>query len=335
MFAVHIALSLLPVLLFLAALRLMDSFKLVQIWGLLSAIGAGCLAAAAAFYVNTWIQGYFGLSDESLRRYPAPLAEELLKGILLGGLVARQRVGFLVDAAIYGFAIGTGFACVENIFYLGTRDAALLTWVVRGFGTAIMHAGTTAVLAILTKLLMDWGGEVLKPWMVFPGLLAAVVIHSAYNHFLLPPLVATALIAVTLPLLVSFVFERSEAATREWMTSGFDADQELLRLIESGGIADTRVGHYLGELQARFPGTIIVDMLCLVRLEMELSIRAKGMLMMREAGFSPKPDDAVRAKVSEVRYLEGSIGRTGLLAIDPFRRTSDRDKWQRSALGLD
>jgi protease PrsW len=312
----------------------MDSYKLVHIWGLIAAIGAGCVAAAAAYYVNTWIQGYFGLSDETLRRYPAPVAEELLKGLVLGGLVARRRVGFLVDAAIYGFAIGAGFACVENIFYLSTRDAGLGTWVVRGFGTAIMHAGTTAMLAIVTKLFMDrWQG--FRPYLLLPGLAVAIGVHAIYNQFLLPPLVATALIAVTLPLVVSFVFERSEAATRDWVTSGFDADQELLRLIESGTIADTRVGRYLGELRARFPGSIIVDMLCLVRLEMELSIRAKGMLMMREAGFSPKPDESVRSKVAEVRFLEGSIGRTGLLAIDPFRRTSDRDKWQRSALGLD
>jgi protease PrsW len=330
---VHIAVSLLPVLLFLLALRLLDSYKLVHVRDLLIAILAGCAAAGAAFYLNGWIQSYFSLTDQTLQRYPAPAVEELLKALLIGLFIARHKVGFLVDAAIFGFAVGTGFAFVENIFYLSTRDAEIWTWIVRGFGTAIMHAGTTAVLAMVAKQLVDrW--ERTGPEVLLPGLLMATAFHSIYNHFFLPPLVGTAVILVTLPLLVSLVFERSEAATQDWISEGFDADQELLQLIQTGAISDSRVGRYLTELKSRFPGPVIVDMLCLLRLEMELSIRAKGMLMMREAGFAPKPDEATRAKMTEVQFLEESIGRTGMLAIHPFRRTGGRDRWQRGVLGV-
>ncbi len=334
MTVVHVAVSILPVLLFLAGLRILDSYKLVKVWDLLTAIGAGCLAAGGAFLVNTWLTGVLDLDGRTFQRYPAPVVEELLKAILIGVLLVRHKVGFLVDAAIYGFAVGAGFACVENIFYLGTRDAGLWTWVVRGFGTAIMHAGTTALLALITKVLVD-RKRGFRVWLLLPGLAAAIAVHSVYNHFLLPPLVGTVVIFVTLLLLVSLVFARSEAATRDWISAGFDADQELLQLITSGTITDTRIGRYLAELRTRFPGPVIVDMLCLLRLEMELSIRAKGMLMMREAGFEPKPDESTRAKVAEVGFLEKSIGRTGIRAIHPFRRTEGRDRWQRGALGLD
>ena len=37
-------------------------------------------------------------------------------------------------------------------------------------------------------------------------------------------------------------------------------------------------------------------------------------------------------KLEEVRYLEGSIGKTGLLALKPFLHTSTRDLWQMTVL---
>ena len=50
-----------------------------------------------------------------LSRYIAPLTEETGKAALVVTLVATARVGFLVDAAVLGFAVGTGFALFENL----------------------------------------------------------------------------------------------------------------------------------------------------------------------------------------------------------------------------
>ncbi len=161
-----------------------------------------------------------------------------------------------------------------------------------------------------------------------PGILAAVAIHSAYNHFFLPPVVAAAVLLVALPLLVVAVFARSEHATREWLGSGLDSDLEIVESIVSGRALETRVGGYLRSLQARFPGEVVADMLCLVRLQAELSIRAKGLLLAREAGLDAPVGDDVRASLTELRYLESSIGRTGRLALKPLLRESARDAWQ-------
>ncbi len=52
----------------------------------------------------------------------------------------------MVDAAISGFAVGAGFAVIENLTYIPALSAAgLLTAAVRGLGTAMMHGGTTAI----------------------------------------------------------------------------------------------------------------------------------------------------------------------------------------------
>jgi hypothetical protein len=69
-------------------------------------------------------------------------------------------------------------------------------------------------------------------------------------------------------------------------------------------------------------------MLCYLRLHAELSIRAKGILMMRQAGFEVKPDPGVAERLSELDYLTKSIGVTGLLAIAPFVQKTAHDKWQ-------
>ena len=47
--------------------------------------------------------------------------------------------------------------------------------------------------------------------------------------------------------------------------------------------------------------------------------------IVREQGGSIAPDPEIKAKFEELRYLEKSIGTTGLLAIDPFLHTSSRD----------
>jgi hypothetical protein len=241
-------------------------------------------------------------------------------------------VGFVVDAAILGFAIGTGFAFLENLYYLRVMpDATLWTWIVRGFGTAIMHGGSTAILAMVAKTFADRAGAP-KPWLILPGLAVAVVLHSLYNHFLLQPLLATALIVLVFPWICIAVFQQSERGTRDWLGTGFDVDQELLRAMRAGQVTTTPVGEYLTTVRSRFDPEVIVDMLCLLRLRAELAIKAKGILMMREAGFDAEPDPALKGTFDELRYLEKSIGRTGMLALQPFLHTSTRDLWELTML---
>ena len=55
---------------------------------------------------------------------------------------------------------------------------------------------------------------------------------------------------------------------------GFDTDQELLQIINEGTISDTRIGRYLQNLKGRLEPTVVADMLCLIRLHLELSIQA-------------------------------------------------------------
>ena len=333
MSAIAIAISVLPVVLFLGALVLIDSYKLVSVRAVLLAVGAGMLAAVASYAVNVWLSAATGIERTSYSRYVGPVVEETLKAAYIAWLMARNRVGFIVDAAILGFAVGTGFALLENIYYLRDPGATVWTWVVRGFGTAVMHGGVTAIVAMVARVLHNRAGA-FSARLVVPGLVLSVVLHSLYNHFIVQPLLATALIMLAFPSLAIALFNQSERDTRAWLGSAFDTDQELLLAMRSGHVSQTPTGQYVAGLSSRFAPEVIVDMLCLLRLRAELGIRAKGILMLREAGFDAAPQDdvAVRRTFDEVRYLEKSIGRTGMLALHPFIHTSTRDLWQLNLL---
>jgi hypothetical protein len=94
----------------------------------------------------------------------------------------------------------------------------------------------------------------------------------------------------------------------------------------------TRFGTYLKELRQRFPGEVVIDMLCLLRIEVELSIQAKGVLIARDAGVEMPVHPDAHSAVEEIRQLRESIGRTGLLALAPVHVTTDRDDWHRYLL---
>lgn len=328
-----LAVSILPVFLFLGALVLIDSYKLVALRAILLSIAAGVVAALASYGANVTLRTVLSLDFTRYSTYVAPVVEEALKAVFVVYLLHRNKVGFVVDAAIHGFSIGTGFAFVENLYYLQVNpDAMLWTWIVRGFGTAIMHGGATAIVAMVSKTLHD-RSDSLRPHLLLPGLAVAVVLHALYNHFLLHPLLATALIVLVVPYVSVAVFQRSERETRAWVGAGFDTDVELLRIMRSGQVSATPVGTYLTTLRTRFAPEVIVDMMCLLRLRAELAIRAKAVLMMREAGFDAPPDPALKDTFEELQYLARSIGKTGLRALHPVLDTSMRDLWQIHMLG--
>lgn len=321
-------LGFLPVLAFLAALTLLDSFKLIRPRMVVQAIFTGGMAAVAGYLINSRLAGTIPLEPTDFSRYVAPWVEECVKTAYVVYLVAGRRVGFAVDSAINGFAVGAGFAFVENLYYLQTlANPPLATWVVRGFGTAIMHGGTTAIFAILAHVLTErWGAR--NPLAYLPGLLLAATLHSLFNHFILSPILSTMVILVVFPLLVALVFNRSEKATRQWLGTGLDSDFELLDLITGGKISNSHIGVYLENLRHRFPAEVVVDMLCYLRVHLELALEAKGVLLLRQANLNFPPDPELTNRLAELRHLERCIGVTGKLAVTPFLRTSSRDLWQ-------
>ncbi|MBK7081978.1 MAG: PrsW family intramembrane metalloprotease [Betaproteobacteria bacterium] len=330
---IHTVVGLAPVLCFLASLLYLDSYKLVSMRSVVAVVACGLAVAGGCYFVNGLLLGWSGVELGDYARYAGPVVEELGKALVVVALIRTHRIGFLVDAAIYGFAVGAGFAVLENVWYqFVVPDAGLGLWIVRGFGTAIMHGGTTAILAVTGLALLEQR-ERSDAAALLPGYLLAVVLHAAYNQLVASPRAATLAVLLVLPALLFWVFRRSERSTADWLGQGFDADAAMLEAFNSGSFADSPAGRYLQSLKRRFRGPIVADLLCYLRLHTELALRAKGILMMRESGFDSPLDDQTRAKFDEVRYLEKSMGKTGLLAVRPLLRMSRKEMWQLCMLG--
>lgn len=320
--------GLLPVLIFLVILVYMDSYKLVSLRSVLAVIVVGGLVALAAMFVNGQLLNTLDMPFLSYARYVAPVVEETMKALVIVYLFRTNRIGFLVDSAIMGFAVGAGFALVENYQYLQIQpNASFAVWIVRGFGTAIMHGGVVAIFAIMSQALTERQLKI-NPLYYLPALAVAIFLHSIFNHFLVAPVLQTIGTLFILPPLLQLVFHRSSKALHDWLELDFDADADLITMIESGEFPESKIGRFLEDLRGKFEGPIVVDMLCYLRVYTELAIRAKAALIARENGLDLPVGERTREKFEELHYLEKSIGKTGCLAMKPFLQIERKDLWQ-------
>jgi protease PrsW len=326
--ALRFALSLLPVLMFLAALRVLDSYKLVSLRTVGAALAAGALAAVICYGINTLIFRQLQGNQDLYIHFGAPVVEELAKGAFWIFLIATARVAFMVDSAICGFAIGAGFALVENVSYLEVlKGRGLGVCLLRGFGTAVMHGGVAAIGALISVYLSEsrqWRGV----RQFAPGLVVAMILHSLFNQGVLSPAGTTAATVAGLPLIFVVVFYFSERSLRRWLGGKLDQDIDMIAMIASGEFKQTPQGAYLMSLNDAFPPEVRGDMLTFLHLTLELSARAKGDLMRREVGLEVPPDPALESYFKELKYLEKSIGPTGMLAVRPLLSQTPRDLWE-------
>ncbi len=324
---------LIPVFLFLIMLLYLDSYKLVSKPLLALCFAWGLLSAAGSFNMNTLLMKYLDISFKTYSGFVAPVVEETLKCALLWILIKKNKAGFMIDGAIYGFAIGATFSFAENLFYLSQyaeSQSNLMIWITRGFGTAVMHSGTTAIFGILCMSALNRQSKL--GWASTAGLLAAFLIHGIFNQFLVSPVVSTVIILLLVPLSITLIFSANEISIRNWLELEFDSEMGILRMIRKGQFASTKTGSFLVSMKDHFPGEVVLDMYCFIGLYLELSMKAKTMMMLKENDFEIPTDPDLLMKIRELKALKKSIGRGGYLAVAPVLRMSRKDLWKISML---
>lgn len=315
-FLLEAPIALAPALVFLFVLDQLDSFRLVSLRAAVTMLVAGGALAIAAYLVNALLIDATGLSLGAYTRYGAPLVEEALKAAILVYLFMRARIGFLIDAAIIGFAVGTGFALVENVYYLYSfPDANVGVWIVRGFGTAMMHGGATAIFAVLAQ---SWTERHTKfqPALYLPGFAAAVILHASFNHLLHVPIFATGAMMLLVPAILILLFAKSEHRIHDWLIKDHE-DHERLLATMSIEFAHSEAGRFISEVADKFKGADAADIYAYMRLHAELVLRAEDMLLAREGGKPVAPTQADRDGFVRLHELERKIGKTALLALWP------------------
>lgn len=323
-----------PVVACLAVFVAMDVFKLMKPWEIVELMAGGGALAMAAYIANGGVMDLFPIRFDAYTATGAPIVEETLKALLVVGLFAFNRVGYLVDAAITGFAIGAGFSLVENLFFLRHfADANMGVWLVRGFGTAIMHGGATAIMAALSQLLfaprlrLQADRFRFNPLLFLPGLALAIGLHAAFNRFGHAPVAAMAVMAGAVPAVLFGIFSVGETYAHRWLAQDEAAHLTLLADMNSGVFAATPQGKAITALADRL-GPDADALHEYVRIHVELVVRAEANLLALEAHEAAALDTQIRAAFERLHALEKSLGRAVILAVRQHLKFSRNDLWE-------
>jgi RsiW-degrading membrane proteinase PrsW (M82 family) len=173
--------SIIPALALFVIYKL-DKFRTREFLFVIISAVAGGIAYLLAVQVNPSVQHLVKGTGNQMVRYIAPVAEEILKMLIILVLIRRPKFTYFVDGAIYGFATGIGFAICENIEYiLGNQGAALATAIARVLSTNLMHAAACGVVGIV----LGWA-RTKKAASLYglgaAGLAVAILLHMGYNN---------------------------------------------------------------------------------------------------------------------------------------------------------
>lgn len=323
-FLLEAPIALAPTIALLVVLDQLDSFRLVSLRTALTALVWGGMLAIVAYFLNEAVMDTTGMGIATYTRYGAPIVEEGLKAAVMIYLFQRARIGFLVDAAIMGFAIGTGFALIENLYYLYTfPDANIGVWIVRGFGTAMMHGGATAIFGVFVQ---SWTERHTKYDVSYylPSAAIAMALHSLFNHFLATPMIATAAMIVLVPLTLFVVFAKSQHRIHDWLLADHDSHERLLATMDIE-FAHSEAGRFISEIADKFHGTDAADIYAYMRLHTQMVLRAENVLLTRETGKKTALTNEDHDAFTRLHALEKKIGRTALMALWPHLHYSRQE----------
>lgn len=329
--------ALVPVLVLLDLFDWLDVFRLMSLPELLVLLLLGALASALVYPVSGRLLDALPMGFSAYSRYAAPWIEEAAKGLAIVALFVANRIGYKVDAAISGFAIGAGFSVVENMLYL-THFGGLGVgvWLVRGLGTAVMHGGTVAIFATLAHHLGERATRAraglwhLRPIHFLPGYLVAVALHTGFNALPDRPLVAMLLSATIVPGALVAIFALGTTEARGWLACEVTQHRADLAALAAGTLPDSESGRLVAAFLAR-AGDPALPALVLDhwRLHTEIVLRAEERLLARARGRAVDPDAAAdRARMVRLAEIEAILGRARLATLRPLLPFSRNDLWE-------
>ena len=329
------AVSLIPIIVYIIFIYKIDHFALISIKRLLLLALIGMLTALACF-------GLFLLTDRVISGKSAdiihPVIEELVKSIPLLILAFRKRIAFFIDSVICGAAVGGGFSFLENIFYLVLGDSVdLSTGLFRGLEVALIHMGCSAIIAAGMMMVVRQTerkrsrmpmstNDIIKTTALF---VVALAFHIFHNTFQFTPIMQFVWVLSVMVGMIAVVYFYDIDMTHRWLDKGLDMQINLLRSIEGGHLLNTPTGTFLESVKELFPPNVYFDIICYVRLQIELSVAAKTRFMLHEVGMD-EPLEANKKELYmsqfvELSELEKNIGPSAKMTIAPIVKLSPAD----------
>src|SRR6476619_856556 len=331
----HWAVALIPVLVLLALFVWLDAFALMRLKEVLLLLLLGALGALAAWPVSGRLLDTLPIGFSFYSRFVAPWIEEAIKAVIMIALFRMNRIGYKLDAVIAGFAIGAGFSVVENIIYLlHFPDYGAGTWLVRGFGTAVMHGATLAVLAAIAhefaeREIREAASEFdFRLWWFIPGYLVAVALHMAFNQFPDRPLIAMLGSIVVAPLVLIGIFHFGTREAERWLVAELAEHRAALEALRNGRWPDGKAGEKIGALASRLDEEGAKRVRRYWELQTWLVAEAEETMMEEATGDAEFSQQQVRAAFAELDGLKRALGRSTFTALQALLPFSRNDQWE-------
>jgi RsiW-degrading membrane proteinase PrsW (M82 family) len=304
-----------PLLIF-SFIHTFDFYQTGQFHIILKCLFWGGVTFAPATFVNWTLTHFWPTNQDAIVNFAAPIYEEIFKGLVLLYLVRRAKFTYSVDGAIYGFAVGTGFAVVENYvyIYINSSAAAQIAFQ-RIFLANLIHAFSSAAIGI--TLGISRLGIPKKRWRlpVF-GLLLVIVQHMFFNILIgregIHPVI---FFLPVLPgiLFIFYIMQRGKKQARGWIKEKLGMENRVTRgeaaLVDH--LADPEDTLY--PVVERFGAETTSQVEKLLYLQAHIGIKSKALDGLRGNNTIYK---AVEAEINEMRTEMKKIQREiGLYAM--------------------
>jgi RsiW-degrading membrane proteinase PrsW (M82 family) len=337
--SLHWGVALVPVLVLLGVFIWLDAFALMNAGEVALLLLCGAIGALLAWPVSGRLLDTLPIGFSLYSRFVAPWIEEAIKAVIMIILFRMNRIGYKLDAVISGFAIGAGFSVVENIFYLTMYpDYGTGTWLVRGFGTAIMHGTTLAVLAAIAHELAERETREAAAdfdfhlyWFV-PGYLVAVALHTAFNQFPDRPMVAMMGAVVIAPVVLIAILNFGTAEAQRWLAAEHADHEAQLDALRGGGWPTGPAGQKISALAARLDPESAKRVRRYWELHAWLVAEAEETMIEEAEGDAEFSAPQVRAALAELDGLKQALGRSTFAALQALLPFSRNDYWEVSEL---
>ena len=331
--------ALVPVLVMVLLFAWLDVFKLMAPRELVGPLIMGGLMALVAWPISGQMLDTLPMGYSFYSRIVAPWIEEALKAVPIMILIAANRIGYKIDAIIFGFAIGAGFSVVENAFYLVRYpELSVPVWIVRGLGTAVMHGTTTAILAAVAhelgerKLRRQGNGWTFNLLWFVPGYLAASLIHIIFNQFPDRPGLVMLTTLVVAPIVVIGLLRFGEGEAQQWLVEESEGHRRWLEEWRGGGFPADASGQRIAALAGRASKVESERIREYCMLKTELVLNAEEELLDRDRKLEEGEAERLKMGFARLEELQKQLGRAGFAALRRLLPFSRNDEWELAEL---
>ncbi len=318
-------------LLFLFAVWTLEIYNISHKRLLAAAFAWGMVVFGLAYLTQAGVLASGLLRYEQVTAFSAPLVEELLKSAFLIVMMRRMMLAYAAEGTAYGFAVGTGFAIIENLFYLSAQpNAPFIDTITRILSANLMHAFTSGLVGTVVGVHFYHS----RRRRVFHSTAIVVIVIGVHGLF---NLVATYTGGIALTLLSIAI--------------GFSGAIAMIIMLSHAMRDETRaISHELAELTSAGEATAAANPQQIIdvihkhastlgheranRLQKYVSLQAKRALLMKTLALNERPlyDTTLRRRLEHTELqLEALRGQMGMYHWVWLRRalpSNESPLWQ-------